>query len=285
MASRARPLLGRECMTLDRPTLLAIFFLTIAAVPALSQPPAAPAATPPKEPPPLWDVQVGGSFVGTSGNSDTASTGADFAAHRRGLVWQIESTATAVRTNTNDATSAERYLAMVRGQRKLTRIIGLSTGEKVERDRFSGIDFRSILDGGFSWALVRRADWTLDGVTSIGWKHDSVCSDGPSGGACANASSRDSPVGVFQLLSRIPFGGAGDTTQRFTYYPDLKATSMYRNEAEVTAQATMTSRLALKLGYLLRYANEPVPGFKKTDSTTTASVVLRWKASVPAPAP
>jgi len=38
---------------------------------------------PPKEPPPLWDVQIGASFVGTNGNSDTASTGADFGAHRR----------------------------------------------------------------------------------------------------------------------------------------------------------------------------------------------------------
>jgi putative salt-induced outer membrane protein len=259
-------------MTLDRPTVLAIVFLTVSALPVFCQ---QPAATPPKEPPPLWDVQIGASFVGTSGNSDTASSGADFAAHRRGLVWQVESTATAVRTNTNDATSAERYLAMLRGKRKLTPLIGVSAGEKAERDRFSGIDFRSILDGGLSWALVRRTDWTLDGVTSLGWDHESRTT-GP---------DIDDPIGVFQLLSRIPFGGAGDTTQRFTYYPDFKMTEAYRTEAELTAQAAMTSRLALKLGYLLRYANAPVPTFKKTDSTTTASVVLRWKANVPAPTP
>src|SRR5262245_37729475 len=103
------------------------------------------AQTPPPDAPPLWDIQVGASFVGTSGNSDTASTGADFSAHRRGLVWLIDSTASAVQTNTDDETTAERYLASLRGQRKLTKIIGLTTGEKVERDRFAGIDFRSIL--------------------------------------------------------------------------------------------------------------------------------------------
>src|SRR5437867_10950454 len=157
---------------------------------------AASAQTPPKEPPPLWDVQIGASFVGTSGNSDTASTGADFAAHRRGLVWLIDSTATVVRTNSNDVTTAERYLGMVRGQRKLTKIIGLSAGEKLERDRFSGIDFRNILDAGLSWALVRRPVWTLDGVTALAWNHESR-RFGP---------SRDSPVGVLQLLSRIPVG-------------------------------------------------------------------------------
>ena len=260
------PVAVRLRMTPTR-LLAAAFLLTFARV--------ATAQTPPKEPPPLWDVQVGASFVGTSGNSDTASTGADFSAHRRGLVWLIDSTATAVRTNSNDVTTAERYLGMLRGQRKLTKIIGLSTGEKAERDRFAGIDFRSILDGGLSWALVRQPRWTLDGVTALAWNHESR----------TTGESRDSPVGVFQVLSRIPFGGAGDATQRFTYYPDFKTSSAYRSEMELAAQAAMAAHLALKIGYLLRYANAPVTGFKKTDNTTTASVVLRWKASTPAPAP
>jgi putative salt-induced outer membrane protein YdiY len=231
-----------------------------------------PAAAP-KEPPPLWDVQVGASFVGTSGNTDTSSTGADFSAHRRGLVWQIESTASAVRAATQDVKTAERYLGQLQGSRKLTRIIGLTAGEKLERDRFSGIDFRSILNGGLSWALVHSTDWTLDGLTAIGWLHESQTA----------GLTRNAAVGVLQLLSRIPFGTAGDTTQRFTFYPDFSMSSAYRSEAEITAQAAMNARLALKIGYLFRYSNAPVPTFKKTDNTTTASVVLRWKADRPAP--
>jgi hypothetical protein len=161
----------------------------------------------------------------------------------------------------------------VRGQRKLNEMLGLSTGVRVERDRFAGLDARSILDAGLSWALVHHPEWTLDGVTSIAWLHESR----------TNGIGVNDPIGVLQLLSRIPFGATGDTTQRFTYYPDFKTTSAYRSEAEITAQAAMTDHLALKIGYLLRYSNDPVPGFKKTDNTTTASIVLRWKASTPAP--
>lgn len=124
----------RRRMTSPRPIAAAIAMLAFSSISSAQTPP-------PKEPPPLWDVQIGASFVGTSGNSDTASTGADFAAHRRGLVWLIDATATAVQTSTDDQTTAERYLAAFRAQRKLTRIIGLSAGEKVERDRFAGIDF------------------------------------------------------------------------------------------------------------------------------------------------
>ena len=45
----------------------------------------------------------------------------------------------------------------------------------------------------------------------------------------------------------------------------------------------MNAHLALKIGYVFRYSNDPVPGFNKTDNTTTASVVLRWKSDLPAP--
>ena len=162
---------------------------------------------------------------------------------------------------------------MLRGQRKLTPIMGLTTGLKLERDQFSGMNFRSILDAGLSWALVHHPEWTLDGVTGVAWNHESRTA-GP---------GRDFAAGLLQLLSRLPFGTAGDTTQRFTFYPDFSVSSAYRSEAEVTAQAAMNAHLALKIGYLLRYANDPVRGFKKTDNTTTASVVLRWKAATAAP--
>ena len=193
------------------PRHVALLLCCLVTRPASAQTPAAP----PPPPPPLWDAQIGASFVGTSGNSDTASTGADFIAHRRGLVWQIESAATAVRTNSQDVTTAERYLGMLRAQRRLTPIVGLSSGIKLERDRFSGLDLRSILDGGLSWALVHHPEWTLDGVTSVAWLHESRTAD----------AGVNDPIGVLQLLSRIPFGGAGDTTQRFTYYPDFKTSS------------------------------------------------------------
>lgn len=210
--------------------------------------------------------------MGTSGNSDTSSAGADFALHRRWPVWQIESAASAVRTSSDDTRTAERYLGLFRGQRRLTSLVGLAAGIKAERDRFSGMDFRSISDVGLTWALIREAGWTLDGITAI-----ALNAERPTVGP-----DRNSPVGLFQLLSRIPFGASGATTQRVTFYPDFKDTDAHRAEFEVAAQAAMNSRLALKLGYLVRRSNAPVPGFKKTDGMTTASVVIQWKASTPA---
>ena len=235
--------------------------------PAASQTPPPPAAPPP--PPPVWDTQVGASFVGTSGNSDTSSIGADFQLHRLWPVWQLEGTATAVRTTDSGAVTAERYLGSVRGKRALNAIISLTAGERAERDQLAGIDFRSILDAGLSYALRRDPRWILDGLTSIAWKHE----------AQVLGPSLNAPIGVLQLLSRVPFSATADTTQRFTFYPDFQTSSAYRAEAEVTAQAAMNSRLAVKIGYLWRFSNAPVAGFVKSDNTTTASLVLRWRSA------
>ena len=226
----------------------------------------------PTEPPPLWDSQIGASFVGTSGNTDTGTIGADFAYHGRWPVWKVESTATAIRASDSGRLTAERYLAALRGSRKLQSILSFTGGERIERDQLSGIDVRSILDAGLGWALVRTPRWTLDGVTSLAWLHEQP----------TNGLNIDHPTGVLQALSRIPFASSGDTTQRFTYYPDLRESGSYRSEAEITAQAAMNAHLALKIGYLWRYSNTPVPGFGTVDNTSTASVVLRWKASTPA---
>ena len=40
----------------------------------------------------------------------------------------------------------------------------------------------------------------------------------------------------------------------------------------------MNNHLALKMDYLWRYSHTPVEGFKPTDNTTTASLVLRWRS-------
>jgi putative salt-induced outer membrane protein YdiY len=250
--------------------LLCLPILLVSARSALAQ-----AAAPVKEPPRLWDVQLGAAFVGTGGNSETATLGADFAMHRRWPLWKIEGTATAVHTSDSGTTTAERYLASFRGDRKLTTRIDFSVGERLERDRLAGINLRSISDAGLKYALVRNPGWTLDGLTSLALNHESP----------VTGEDLNHPIGVLQALSKVIFSTSSDTTQRFTFYPDFKEADAYRAEAELAAQAAMNSRLALKVGYLWRFSNVPAFGFEKTDNTATASIVLRWKAATLAPAP
>lgn len=168
----------------------------------------AQAVTAPPEPPPRWDLELGASCVGTSGNSETSSTGANFSAHRRWPVWRIETTASAVNATDNGRRIAERYLGAFRGDRTLTPRIALTSGVRLEGDRLSGIDFRSIVDGGATYAVVRRPRWTFDALTSLAWNHEERTTDTP----------RDSAQAITQVLNKYLLSDAGETTQRFTCY-------------------------------------------------------------------
>jgi putative salt-induced outer membrane protein YdiY len=251
---------------------LARLFLVLIAFAATVRPSSAQTPAPPP-PPPLWDTQLGAAFVGTSGNTDTSTFGADFSMHRRWPLWQIESLASAVVASDHDVVTAERYLAAARGRRKLAGIISLTTGERLERERLAGISLRSILDLGLGYALQRSPRWTLDAVTAFAWNHENR----------VGVEDDNDPIGVLQMLSKYALSATADSTQRFTFYPNFSDPSAYRAEGELTAQAAMNDRLGLKVGYLWRRSNDPVPGFVKNDSTMTASIVLKWTAAAVAP--
>jgi putative salt-induced outer membrane protein len=251
--------------------LLFPLFLLVGFIAATGRASAQDPANP--EPPPPWELKLGASFVGTSGNSDTASTGANFDAYRQWDVWRLEGRASAVLTSQNDQQTAQQYLSAVRTKRHLTDGISATSGLRLDRDRLSGIDLRSMLDGGLSYLLVKRPEWEVNGLTTMVWSHE----DRTTGEVLDDAEA------VLQLASKYVFGSMGETSQRFTYYPDFTDRTAYRAEAELTGQASMNKRLALKIGFLWRYAHDPVPGFKRSDTTTTASIVLQWRADSPAP--
>jgi len=230
------------------------------------------AQAPPPEPVPLWDVQLGGAFVGTTGNSDTSSFGANFEAHRRWPVWTFDALATAVNTTTDGEQTAAQYIAGMRVKRKLTERIAATSGLRFERDVIAGLDLRSMLDGGLAYALIKQPQWTLDGLTSLAWVHEDR----------TTGDTKDSAEGVLTLLDKYTFAN-GETTQRFTFYPNFTDSTDYRSEAEIAVQASMNKKLALKFGFLWRYDHLPVPGHERSDTTTTASIVARWRSETPAP--
>jgi len=231
----------------------------------LAQSPA-PAADPASDAPPHWDLELGVSFVGTSGNSATSSAGANFAYRHRHGPWHVEATGSALRASDNGEVTAAHYIGAVRGERDLSSLLGVSLGERAERDQLAGVTFRNILDAGVSWSLLRSPRGTLDGMTGLALYHEQ-----------AIAELRHHPVGLLQLLGHVPLGPGGETVARITCYPDVHDGSHSRLEIEVTVEAALNSHLALRMADLLQRSRAPVPGFKSTDNTLTASVEVKWR--------
>jgi putative salt-induced outer membrane protein YdiY len=95
--------------------------------------------------------------------------------------------------------------------------------------------------------------------------------------------SNDYVGGIAGLNYAWQISETAKLSEALVYLPNFDDSGDWRAVSETALQAAISSKLALKLGYLVRYDNEPaVAGvdadgaavyFDDTDTTTTVSVV------------
>lgn len=215
---------------------------------------------------PAWDLKLGLSYLATTGNTETSSAGIDASYRQAWGPWSLEGTAAAVQATRNDEETAENYNVQLRGQRQIAGALQLTTGLKGERNRFAGVDYRTILDTSLRWSLVDSPQWKIHTLSGLSWTREEPRGERP----CDDSFGVLLQVnGLARLSPTAEFNG------RITTYPDLEDTGDYRVNSHLGIQAALNAHLALRLGYELRYDDEPVRGFERTDSTSTASLVVQ----------
>ncbi len=237
---------------------------------AAQEAPAPSAETPPAEP--TWTLDLGLSYLATTGNSDSESLGAKAAYAGEWGLWGLTAGLAALRAEADDAKVAENVAGFVRGSRDLTERLALTAGLSGLQDEFAGIDLRSVLDVALRWSIVETELWGLGVLAGPSWTYeDPVAGDSDSFlGAIAQLDGHWTPTPSSKLGARL------------TYLPNFDVSDDYRMEGELGVQAALSSRFSLALGYLWLYDNVPVPGFEKTDTRTTLSLVAHLGAKAAA---
>ena len=255
--------------------VLAAIVLTMAARPSCAaqqapagpptQPSAAPPAPPPK-PAPTWDLKLGLSYLATSGNTDNSSTGFDASYRQEWDVWSLEANAAAIRATRNDAETAENASSQVRGRRKIVDGLEATAGLRGETNRFAGIDLRTIADTSLSWNAVTTPTWRLRTLYGVSWTREEPRGEQP---------VRSSLGGLLQVQNIVKISEGSEINGQVTAYPDMEDTEDYRINANVALQAALNRHLGLRLGYDIKYDNEPIRGFERTDTISTAALVVQ----------
>lgn len=180
--------------------------------------------------------------------------------------WAVEGKFNYLRAAAEHLVTAESLAGSIKGLRDLTPVIDAFVQAGYQRNTFSGIDHRIGGDAGAGYKLIQRPDLLFRTEASLGYTNESRTD----GTTLNYATAR----GGLKLVWK--FGKSADFTEEASMTEDLShaANWIFRNTASVSA--SMTSVLSLKLSYGLVYANEPVPGFKKTDSVTSAAVVAKF---------
>jgi len=248
-------------MRITRAAILTALLLVPGAAAAQAPPP--PAAPPP---PPRREGSAELAFVGITGNTSNLTLGAGGEYIYRPEKWLIRNKVTYVRTDESGATTALAIYYSPRVERTLNARVSAYGDYVYFRDRFSGISNRNAITGGISLKAVTTKSQTLAIDLGAGYLND----ERTTGPAVS--------TGVYSLgwSYKLKISATADLTDDFTYTGSFSNSSDWRILHSIALTAKISTIFSLKLANTIRFANQPVPTFLSTDTTTTISFVAKF---------
>jgi putative salt-induced outer membrane protein YdiY len=231
---------------------------------ALLAPVQAMAQAPP--PPPRFEGTAEASFVGTNGNTDTTTLGLGGEIIYRPSVWVFREKAAFVRTETEDTVSAETFAQLFGAERALTPRLSWFGEYDYLRDTFSGVEHRNTISSGVSYLLLSSTfqQLTVDG--GVGYTNEQRLT----GDDISTAVALTGASYALRFSDTVEF----KNDFRFTTLFDDTGDWRVANLAALTA--TLTQLLSLKVSHTVRVANQPPPGFEKTDTISAIALVAKF---------
>lgn len=218
------------------------------------------------EGPPLptrqWKLQTDFGLVNTAGNtSNTTLNAGEAASYTTGPVTIAENFAV-VYGRTDGKRSAENYNAGIRGDYSVSPAMGIYLQGKYNRDRFAGISRRFEEGAGLTFNAVANPPTELvfeAGVTSNQqWDVD---------GGKDNFAAGRGALRFKRMLNRQAF-----FEQLAEVLPNFRTSDDVRVNTETALVAPVSSHIALKVSYVIKFDNLPEPGFEKTDRFLTSGL-------------
>ena len=220
----------------------------------------------PPPPPPVWSGKAEVSFVSTSGNSDTQTLGAGAEVEYQPGLWSGKAKLDYIESEANGTTNARSLAGLLRGARKLVgRLEAYAQGNYL-KNTFAGIDRRLSGEAGLAYDLLPPGAHAVKAQTGLGYTDEHRI----------GAPDRSFTFASAGLLYKWTFSKAADFSNETTYTRDLKDSGDWRFGDTAAVSAGLTTVLSMKVSWALTRANDPPPGFKKTDTITKAALVAKF---------
>ena len=220
-----------------------------------------------EEPEPIWVGSLGLGWVATSGNTDTSTLGLDFALERKPEPWGLTLLARGNQAENNGETTAENYLVSARAVRKLSTRWEAFGGLAWAKDPFAGFDSQTVASAGATYMAVEseRQLLSFDMGLAYTWE-DRV----------PPAEDVDFAGGLLGLSWEWTLSKNSKLVERLVFLPNFDDSGDWRLNSMTALEAAVNSWLALRLGFDIRYRNQPIGDADSTDTTSTASVVFNF---------
>ena len=222
-----------------------------------------------------WKPSAEAGLAATTGNSDTLNVNGRFAIAGSDEQWLHDYYALALRNETNDETTANRFEAGGRSGWKFGERSYLFGAMRYENDDFSPYDYQTVASFGYGVFAVRNEATTLLFEVGPGYRWAKF----------ADPTDEDGEDADGAVLR-----GMMDFKHRFT--PNTEIFDLLVVEAgsdntyvqnDIGVAVSMTDTLALKAAFQVRH-NTDAPGeIDNTDTLTTLNLV--WTPAAPPAAP
>ncbi len=225
-----------------------------------------------------WTGKGEGGLLISSGNSTSTSMNAKLDIAREDGPWKnIVHVAGLYGKNAVFATG-ERLEGQYELDRKISEQLYGFVGVNAEHDLFDGFQYQATLSTGIGYKWFDSADTKLSTTLGVGYRR-----------LRPETLTKDAAGQVTVRTSLEASGGAVITAgvnleQKLTATTKLIDKLAIQSGSNDTAvandfgvQVSMSERLALSVGYGVRYNSDPAPGTKKVDQLTTVNVVYNIK--------
>jgi putative salt-induced outer membrane protein len=259
----ARALNGRgaEVLFVSVP-MTRVLFVAMLVLIAASSVSAQPAPPPP---PPRFESTTQFGLLSTSGNTDTRSITLGGDLTWRPNPWVYSGKLTFAQNEDEGVLKARSLDGRARGARTFTPRLSAFGQYGYLRDTFAGIEHRHTIEGGLSYLALERGPHRLVVDGALGYVRE----------IRLDAEDVGSMAFIGGAAYRWKFSETSELSDEVRFTLPIPDGEEWKGDHQIALTAALTSLLSLRLSNIIRYSNDPVPTFEKTDSITSVTLVMK----------
>lgn len=213
-----------------------------------------------------WSARAEVSYVATTGNSDTTTAQLAGEAQYKPADWAALFRAGYLSSTRADDTHDRRIDGLVRASRTVGRGVELFGQIAYTKNTYAGLSHSFYPLAGVAYTVVDRAPHMLTTRVGLGYGQESRVRARDLSFATADA----------ETAYRWAMSKTAELRQDTTFTTNLSRGTDWRVANVTSIAAALNALLKLKVSHGINYLHEPVSGFERVDTVTSASVVATF---------
>ena len=208
-----------------------------------------------------WSGEGALGYTSSSGNTDSENLNAGLQIARQHNKWKHSVALEAIRSETDDEESADRWSLKERSEYSLSEKSYAFGQARYEEDEFSGYDYQGSLTVGLGSRFIETDSHLLDLSAGLGYRRikDSESGESDEDTIVSSDLLYEYTISESAILSQALLVEAGEDNTHV--------------ESETALRSKINDSLSSRISYLVKYNSDVPEGIEKTDEIVAVSLV------------